>query len=105
MTGRKISNKPLFSISVAADLAGLHPRTLMLYESKGVLTPYRTGTNRRLYSPKNIIEIKFIQFLTQEKGINLAGVKTLLKAFNLCRKQNFNLKKELFPDYKEESPL
>lgn len=98
-------SRPLFTISVAAELTNSHPRTLMLYEKKGLLTPFRTSTNRRLYSPKNIAETKFIQYLTQEKGINLAGAKLIIEAIISCKKRKFNLEKDLFTDYTEAFPF
>ncbi len=98
---RKLKSKPLFTISVAAELTDSHPRTLMLYEQRGVLHPARTATNRRLYSPQNIAEIRFIQHLTQKYGINLAGVKIIQKAIKFCRLHKVDLRKELFPEFKE----
>ena len=70
-------NRPLYMISVAADLAGLHPQTLRIYESKGLVTPQRTKGNTRMYSQADIERLEIISQLTDE-GINLAGVVRIL---------------------------
>jgi MerR family transcriptional regulator/heat shock protein HspR len=70
-------NKPLYMISVAADLAGLHPQTLRIYESKGLVTPQRTSGNTRMYSQADVDRLELISRLTDE-GINLAGVMRIL---------------------------
>lgn len=70
-------NKPLYMISVAADLAGLHPQTLRIYESKGLVTPKRTRGNTRMYSQADVDRLELISHLTDE-GINLAGVVRIL---------------------------
>ena len=66
-------NKPLYMISVAAELTGMHPQTLRVYESKGLVNPKRSGGNTRLYSQADIERLELINQLTDE-GINLAGV-------------------------------
>lgn len=70
-------NRPLYMISVAADLAGLHPQTLRIYESKGLVTPQRTSGNTRMYSQADVERLELISQLTDE-GINLAGVMRIL---------------------------
>ena len=70
-------NKPLYMISVAAELAGVHPQTLRIYESKGIITPSRSAGNTRLYSEADVDQLKLVQRLTTE-GINLAGVVRIL---------------------------
>lgn len=65
-------NKPLYMISVAADLAGLHPQTLRIYEAKGLVSPQRTSGNTRMYSQADVDRLELIGRLTDE-GINLAG--------------------------------
>lgn len=70
-------NRPLYMISVAADLAGVHPQTLRTYEQKGLVTPQRTSGNTRMYSEADIERLAFINELTSE-GINLAGVTRIL---------------------------
>lgn len=69
----KDRNKPLYMISVAAELAGVHPQTLRIYEQKGLVTPQRTQGNTRMYSQADIERLEMINELTSE-GINLAGV-------------------------------
>jgi MerR family transcriptional regulator/heat shock protein HspR len=66
-------NRPLYMISVAAELAGVHPQTLRIYESKGLVTPQRSAGNTRLYSQADLERLELIGQLTSE-GINLAGV-------------------------------
>ena len=70
-------DKPLYMISVAAELTGMHPQTLRVYESKGLVNPKRSGGNTRLYSQSDIERLELINQLTDE-GINLAGVVRLL---------------------------
>ena len=70
-------NKPLYMISVAAELAGVHPQTLRAYEQKGLVTPQRTSGNTRMYSQADIERLELINELTGE-GINLAGVIRIL---------------------------
>ncbi len=82
------SEKPMFPISVIADILKVHQRTLRIYDEEGLLSPSRSPKNRRLYSMKDIEMGKFIQYLTKEMGINLAGIKII---FNLLDKQNVKL--------------
>lgn len=70
-------NKPLYMISVAAELTGMHPQTLRVYEQKGLVTPGRSRGNTRLYSQDDIDRLNLINKLTDE-GINLAGVIRIL---------------------------
>lgn len=70
-------NRPLYMISVAAQLAGVHPQTLRAYEQKGLVTPQRTSGNTRMYSQADIDRLTLISELTGE-GINLAGVIRIL---------------------------
>jgi MerR family transcriptional regulator, heat shock protein HspR len=69
---------PLYVISVAADLAGLHPQTLRAYEREGLLRPARTEGGTRRYSPRDVERLRFIRTLTQDEGLNLAGVRVVL---------------------------
>jgi MerR family transcriptional regulator/heat shock protein HspR len=73
-------NRPtaVYVISVAAELAGVHPQTLRIYERKGLLEPARTGGGSRRYSDADIAQLRRIQELTRE-GLNLAGVKRVLE--------------------------
>ena len=71
--------RPVYVISVAASLTGCHPRTLRIYEEEGLLEPVRTETNIRLYSDDDVYRVRVIRYLTQRRGVNLAGVKLLLQ--------------------------
>ena len=70
-------NRPLYMISVAAELAGVHPQTLRIYEQKGLVSPQRTSGNTRMYSQADIERLQLINALTDE-GLNLAGVIRIL---------------------------
>lgn len=70
-------DRPLYMISVAAELAGVHPQTLRIYEQKGLVSPQRTRGNTRMYSEADIERLQLINDLTDE-GINLAGVIRIL---------------------------
>jgi MerR family transcriptional regulator, heat shock protein HspR len=72
-------SRPVFVISVAAGLVRVHPRTLRIYEDEGLLCPARTPTNIRLYSEDDIRRILWIRHLTQERGVNLAGIRILFE--------------------------
>jgi MerR family transcriptional regulator/heat shock protein HspR len=77
--GSKIGlDKPIYTISVASEILATHPRTLMMYESLGLVTPARTPTNRRRFSQRDVIKLRTIQRLTRQHGVNLAGAKHIL---------------------------
>jgi MerR family transcriptional regulator, heat shock protein HspR len=78
MAKRRQQRSALYVISVAAELAGVHPQTLRVYERKGLLSPERTSGNTRRYSAADIERLRRIQELTQEQGVNLAGAKMVL---------------------------
>lgn len=69
----------VYIISVAAELAGVHPQTLRTYERKGLLRPKRTAGGTRRYSERDVARVQLIQHLTQHDGINLAGVLRILE--------------------------
>jgi len=71
--------RAVYIISVAAELAGVHPQTLRIYERKGLLSPKRTSGNTRRYSERDIARLRLIQDLTQQRGVNLAGVKLIIE--------------------------
>lgn len=71
--------RAVYIISVAAELAGVHPQTLRIYERKGLLSPKRTSGNTRRYSERDIVRLQAIQDLTQRRGVNLAGVKLIME--------------------------
>lgn len=73
-----MTDRAVFIISVAAELAGVHPQTLRTYERKGLLKPKRTPGGTRRYSERDIARVRLIQELTQDEGVNLAGVLRIL---------------------------
>ena len=79
--------KPMFPISVVADILKVHQRTLRIYDDENILIPSRSPKNRRLYSFNDIERGKFIQYLTRELGINLAGIKIIV---HLLKQQNIS---------------
>lgn len=72
-------DRPRYMISVAADIVGMHPQTLRMYEAKGLVRPARTPGGTRLYSESDIERLRLIQRLTTEVGLNLAGVEHVLR--------------------------
>lgn len=94
-------DKPLFTIAIAAQLSGLHPRTLMLYEKAGLISPHRTETKRRRYSQDNLHQIKIIHYLAQTHNINLAGIKLLFSLLSWLQKDKELVEKKLFQDFRE----
>ncbi|HEX4896994.1 MAG TPA: MerR family transcriptional regulator [Candidatus Limnocylindrales bacterium] len=71
--------RPVYVISVAASIVSVHPRTLRIYEDAGLVCPARTPTNIRLYSENDIRRVMWIRHLTQNLGVNLAGVRILFE--------------------------
>src|ERR687884_2391040 len=69
----------VYMISVAADLAGMHPQTLRIYETRGMIEPERSAGNTRLYSQEDVERLRRIQELTTEMGMNLAGVEKVFE--------------------------
>jgi MerR family transcriptional regulator, heat shock protein HspR len=69
----------VFMISIAAELAEMHPQTLRMYEARGLVAPKRSAKNTRLYSQRDVERLRRIQRMTTEKGLNLAGVVTVLE--------------------------
>jgi MerR family transcriptional regulator/heat shock protein HspR len=74
-----MDDRPRYMISIAAELVGMHPQTLRIYEAKGLVRPKRTPGNTRLYSEADLERLRLIQRLTTELGLNLAGVETVLR--------------------------
>ena len=74
-----MDDRPRYMISVAADLVGMHPQTLRIYEQKGLVRPRRTSGNTRLYSESDLERLRVIQTLTTDLGLNLAGVELVLR--------------------------
>jgi MerR family transcriptional regulator/heat shock protein HspR len=77
--GEQPEEMAVYVISVAAELAGVHPQTLRIYERKGLLHPLRTRGNTRRYSERDIERLRTIRRLTQVEGVNLAGVKRIMQ--------------------------
>jgi MerR family transcriptional regulator/heat shock protein HspR len=88
-------DKPLYTISVAAEILETHPRTLMLYEDAQLIEPHRTTTNRRRYSQRDISKVQIIQYFTREKGVQLAGVRHILSLFEVMKKHRVEPPAEL----------
>jgi MerR family transcriptional regulator/heat shock protein HspR len=74
-----MDDRPRYMISVAAELVGMHPQTLRIYEAKGLVRPKRTPGGTRLYSELDLERLRVIQRLTTELGLNLAGVEHVLR--------------------------
>ena len=72
-------DRPVYVISVAAELVEMHPQTLRLYERKGLIKPKRSSGKTRLYSERDIEKLREIRRLTQELGVNLAGVEEIMR--------------------------
>jgi len=81
-----MDDRPRYMISVAAELVGMHPQTLRIYEQKGLLRPKRTPGGTRLYSDSDLDRLRLIQQLTTELGLNLAGVEHVLRLEDELRK-------------------
>jgi MerR family transcriptional regulator, heat shock protein HspR len=100
MDGRRSTTRtrPRYMISVAADLVGMHPQTLRMYEAKGLVRPARTPGGTRLYSESDLERLRLIQRLTTELGLNLAGVEHVLRLqdeLNKTRARMERLEREL----------
>ena len=72
-------DRPVFVISVAAELSGMHPQTLRQYDRLGLVTPGRSGGGGRRYSPRDVALLREVQRLSQEEGVNLAGIKRVIE--------------------------
>ena len=96
-----VESKPLFTLAVTAEIIGVHPRTLMIYEDEQLVIPSRTRTNRRRYSQHDIRMLQFIQFLTRKRGINLAGVSAVLTMMQEAEKKGIDFRKSVFPEFVE----
>jgi len=92
---RRDPTRPVYVISVAAELVRVHPRTLRIYEVEGLLCPARTPSNIRLYSENDIRRVTWIRHLTQNLGVNLAGVRVL---FELEERLGMRILETLYQD-------
>ena len=88
-----MDDRPRYMISVAADLVGMHPQTLRIYESKGLVRPKRTAGNTRLYSETDLERLRLVQRLTTELGLNLAGVEHVLRLEDQLQRMHRRLEK------------
>ena len=91
-------DRPVFVISVAAELAGMHPQTLRQYDRLGLVTPGRAGGGGRRYSPRDVEQLREVQRLSQEEGVNLAGIKRVIELENqveALRERNAELLQEV----------
>ena len=79
LTAAVDAERGVFMISVAAELAHMHPQTLRVYEARGLIEPQRSPKNTRLYSQRDVERLRHIQRLTSELGLNLAGVEIVLE--------------------------
>jgi MerR family transcriptional regulator/heat shock protein HspR len=86
-----MDDRPRYMISIAAQLVGMHPQTLRIYESKGLVSPKRTSGNTRLYSEADLERLRLIQRLTTELGLNLAGVEVVLRLEDELRRAHERL--------------
>jgi MerR family transcriptional regulator, heat shock protein HspR len=101
-------DRAVYIISVAAELAGVHPQTLRIYERKGLVTPKRTPGNVRRYSDRDISRLQMIQELTQAQGVNLAGVKMIMELedrLERIRERAERLEAELRRSRRRRTPL
>ena len=87
------ADRPIYMISVAAELVGMHPQTLRMYETKGLVRPQRTPGGTRLYSEADIERLRIVQRLTSELGLNLAGVELVLRLEDELRKAHAQIER------------
>jgi MerR family transcriptional regulator, heat shock protein HspR len=87
------SSRPIYMISVAAELVGMHPQTLRMYETKGLIRPHRTPGGTRLYSEADVERLRIVQRLTSELGLNLAGVELVLRLEDELRKAHAQIER------------
>ena len=83
----------VYMISVAAELAEMHPQTLRVYEARGLISPKRSPKNTRLYSQRDVERLRRIQQMTSEQGLNLAGVETVLEMEERVERMKAELKR------------
>jgi MerR family transcriptional regulator/heat shock protein HspR len=88
-----MDDRPRYMISVAAELVGMHPQTLRIYENKGLVRPKRTPGGTRLYSEWDLERLRVIQRLTTELGLNLAGVELVLRLEDELRKAHRHIER------------
>lgn len=98
----KHENQPVYMIGVAAQLCNVHPQTLRQYERLGLVIPSRAGAKNRLYSESDIMRVRRIQRLTQELGVNLAGVEIILRLLDDMEEMRTEMEQQM-SDYAAEA--
>ena len=81
--GRVDLDKPIYTLSIAAEILEIHPRTLMMYEALNLVVPHRTATKRRRFSQRDLLTLQAIQRLTRGHGLNLNGAKYVIQCLQL----------------------
>lgn len=94
--------QPVYMIGVASELCGVHPQTLRQYERLGLVVPARVGSKNRLYSEADIQRVRRIQRLTQELGVNLAGVEIILRLLDDMDQMRLDMESQ-FEDFRQEA--
>lgn len=97
----RTDHQPVYMIGVAAQLCGVHPQTLRQYEKLGLVSPQRAGAKNRLYSENDIRRVKRIQRLTQEMGVNLAGVELILRLLEEMEDMRREMEEEMLSYQRE----
>jgi MerR family transcriptional regulator/heat shock protein HspR len=95
-------DEPLFPISVAAKLCGVHPQTLRAYERQGLISPARVNDKNRMFSEGDIERVRRIQRLTQDLGVNLAGVEIILRLLDQMEEQRQEMEAQ-FEEFAREA--
>lgn len=99
---KRQKDTPILTLSVAASLLEIHPRTLMLYEKGGLINPHRTSTKRRLFSEADLTAVQFVKYLTEKKNVNIASIKLILALLEKAKGKYPDLRKDFFPDFSEK---
>jgi MerR family transcriptional regulator/heat shock protein HspR len=94
-------NQPVYMIGVAAQLCGVHPQTLRQYERLGLVVPSRVGAKNRLYSETDIRRVRRIQRLTQQMGVNLAGVELILRLLEDMESMKVDFEQQMMEFHEE----
>jgi MerR family transcriptional regulator/heat shock protein HspR len=105
--GANRDERAVYVISVAAELSGVHPQTLRMYERRGLLAPQRTSGNSRRYSERDLARVRTIVELTQREGISLAGVRLFLELreeLELMHQRTEELERQLLDRLREREP-
>jgi MerR family transcriptional regulator/heat shock protein HspR len=88
-----VDDRPRYMISVAAEIVGMHPQTLRIYEQKGLVRPKRTAGNTRVYSDADVERLQLVQKLTTDLGLNLAGVELVLRLEDELKKAHARIER------------